>query len=172
MAHIAPARIPDDLGAAAALFREYAQALGIDLSFQSFEDELATLPGAYAPPGGRLLLAWRDETPGATAGEAPLGCVALRPVPGEPGTCEMKRLYVRPSARGSGLGRRLAERICHEARQAGYRRIVLDTLPSMQAAVAMYRALGFRPVDPYVFNPIPGALFLGRELPEESLPLD
>jgi ribosomal protein S18 acetylase RimI-like enzyme len=136
------------------LFREYQQGLGIDLCFQDFETELATLPGKYAPPQGRLLLAWD----GADA----VGCVALRPLAG--GDCEMKRLYVRPVARGRRLGRRLAQRICDEARAAGYRRICLDTLPSMTAAVALYTALGFAPIEPYVFNPIDGAIFLGREL--------
>lgn len=158
---LAPARFPDDLDVVGDLFREYAQSLGIDLSFQSFDAELAGLPGVYAPPAGRLLLA-RDD-----AGAA-LGCVALRKVPELPDTCEMKRLYLRPVARGTGLGRRLAQAICAEARAAGYQHIVLDTLPSMQAAVSMYRALGFRPVDPYVFNPIPGALFLGLQLDPES----
>ena len=118
------------------------------------ETELAELPGKYAPPGGRLLLAWQ----GAQA----VGCAALRPLPG--GDCEMKRLYVRAQARGEQLGRRLAHQICREARAAGYTRICLDTLPSMESAQALYRSLGFRPIAPYVYNPIAGTKFLALDL--------
>jgi GNAT superfamily N-acetyltransferase len=151
---IRPAELPGDLPAVRNLFREYAQGLGIDLGFQDFEAELAALPGKYAAPAGRLLLAWnRTEA---------VGCVALRPL--NRGTCEMKRLYVRPHMRGEQLGRRLAERICREAREAGYARICLDTLPTMAAAIRLYTALGFEPTEPYVFNPVPGALFLARAL--------
>lgn len=153
-ATICPARWPDDLPVVRGLFVEYAQGLGFDLGFQDFEAELAALPGKYEPPAGRVLIAWRD-------GRA-LGCVALRPV--REGTCEMKRLYVRVQARGMRLGRRLAERVCDEARVAGYRRICLDTLSTMEAARRLYVSLGFEPVEPYVFNPIPGAMFLGRRL--------
>jgi ribosomal protein S18 acetylase RimI-like enzyme len=151
---IRPADLPREVGVVRALFREYADALGIDLCFQGFEEELASLPGKYAPPRGCLLL--------ATDGDEVLGCVALRPVDRDTG--EMKRLYVRPAGRRHGLGRRLAERICAEARAAGYQRICLDTLASMVAALALYARLGFRPVPPYVFNPIPGAVFLGLSL--------
>ncbi len=154
MIDIRPASVPDELPVVRQLFREYAAGLGIDLAFQRFEEELAALPGKYAPPKGRLLLAWR--------GSEPVGCVALRPV--NDATGEMKRLYVRPAVRGGQLGRRLAERICHEAREARYERICLDTIPSMQAAVALYRSLGFEPTAPYVFNPVPDALFLARAL--------
>jgi len=154
MIEIHPARLPDDLELVRSLFREYAAGLGIDLCFQGFEEELAGLPGKYAAPGGLLLLA-------RLGGEA-VGCVALRPVEG--GACEMKRLYVRPAARGTRLGRALAERICAEGRAAGYARICLDTLPSMRAAIGLYEALGFKPIAPYVYNPIPGALFLGLDL--------
>lgn len=154
MFDIRAAEFPQQLELVRELFREYAAGLGIDLCFQDFDTELADLPGKYAPPRGRLLVAWD----GAHA----VGCVALRPVDGR--TCEMKRLYVRPQARGAQLGRRLAERICDEARAAGYLRICLDTLPRMTAAVRLYRELGFRPVAPYVFNPIPDAMFLGLEL--------
>jgi ribosomal protein S18 acetylase RimI-like enzyme len=154
MIDIRPAQSPGDLEVARTLFREYQQGLGIDLCFQDFEAELATLPGKYAPPQGRLLLAWD--------GDEAVGCVALRPV--RDGDCEMKRLYVRPAARGQQLGRRLAERICAEARDAGYRRICLDTLSSMSTAIGLYAALGFEPIAPYVFNPLDGAIFLGRAL--------
>ena len=154
MIEIRPAALPADLSVVRRLFREYAEGLGIDLAFQGFEHELAGLPGKYAPPKGRILLAWRRDEP--------VGCVALRPVNED--TAEMKRLYVRPDVRGEQLGRRLAERICDEARDAGYARICLDTIPSMAAAVALYTSLGFRPTEPYVFNPVPDALFLARAL--------
>lgn len=154
MIAIRPARFPDDLALVRQLFREYAESLEIDLAFQGFEAELAALPGKYAPPRGRVLLAFR--------GEEALGCVALRPV--DDTTCEMKRLFVRPAARGEQLGRRLAQRICEEGRAAGYTRICLDTLATMTPALNLYRSLGFAPVAPYVFNPIADAVFLGRTL--------
>jgi GNAT superfamily N-acetyltransferase len=145
MTDIRRAELPQDLEVIRELFREYAASLGIDLEFQSFEAELSSLPGKYEPPGGRILIAWK--------GTQPVGCVALRPL--DSSTCEMKRLYVRPLARGEKLGRRLAESICQEARKAGYSRICLDTLPTMGSAQALYRSLGFVPIEPYVFNPIP-----------------
>jgi ribosomal protein S18 acetylase RimI-like enzyme len=154
MMEIRPARFPRDLEVVRGLFREYADGLGIDLCFQGFEEELAALPGKYAQPQGTVLLAWNAD-------EA-MGCAALRPI--KEGEAEMKRLYVKRGARGTQLGRRLAECICEEARAAGYARICLDTLPSMQAAVALYTSLGFKPIEPYVYNPIPGALFLARQL--------
>jgi putative acetyltransferase len=143
-----------DLMAVRELFQEYAASLGFSLCFQGFDQELAGLPGMYTPPEGRLLLAHRD---GDTA-----GCVALRP--SAPGTCEMKRLYVRPGHRASGLGRLLAERIIHEAGIAGYQRMRLDTLPSMHAAIRLYRRLGFQPIAPYTTNPVEGAVFLELQL--------
>jgi len=154
MTDIRPADLPRDLPVVRGLFEEYASSLGIDLAFQGFESELADLPGKYRPPGGRLLLAWN----GARA----VGCVALRPLDARTG--EMKRLYVRPEARGEQLGRRLAERICREAREAGYARICLDTLPMMASAQSLYESLGFLPTEPYVFNPIPGTKFLALDL--------
>ena len=154
MTVIRPATPPHDLDEVRRLFRDYADGLGVDLSFQDFETELRDLPGQYAPPRGRLLLAWQASRA--------LGCVALRPLPGS--DCEMKRLYVRAQARGARLGRRLAERICQEAREAGYSRICLDTLPTMESAQALYRSLGFRPIGPYVYNPIPGTLFMALDL--------
>ena len=145
------AESPEQVAAIRELFLEYAQSLGFSLCFQSFDKELAGLPGDYAPPEGRLLLATR-------AGQ-PAGCVALHKL--EPHICEMKRLYVRPQFRGRGLGRALAERIVADARQIGYNRLRLDTVePMMQAAVAMYRQLGFREIAPYRENPIAGALYM------------
>jgi putative acetyltransferase len=137
------------------LFLEYGQSLGFSLCFQNFDQELAGLPGDYAPPEGRLLF---GEYDGELA-----GCVALHKL--ESGICEMKRLYLRPPVRGKGLGRALAERIIAEARQIGYRRMRLDTVePVMKDAVAMYRKLGFREVAPYRPNPISGAIYMELEL--------
>jgi putative acetyltransferase len=133
------------------LFEEYAAALGLNLCFQDFERELAELPGRYAPPDGRLLLALHG-------GEV-AGCVGLRKI--GVGTCEMKRLYVRPSFRGLGVGRLLASKIIEEARSLGFARMRLDTLPSQMAeAIKMYRSLGFREIDAYYHNPVEDALFM------------
>ena len=142
------------------LFLEYARSLGFSLCFQNFDKELADLPGDYAPPQGRLLLA---EYEGQLA-----GCAALRTLKaesGEDGTCEMKRLYIRPQFRGKGLGLALANRIIEEARAIGYRRMRLDTVePIMKDAVAMYRKLGFQQIAPYCENPIAGALYMELKL--------
>ena len=154
MIEIAHALHPADIEAARQLFQEYQQGLGVDLCFQDFATELATLPGAYAPPSGRLLLA-RD-------GIRVLGCVALRPL--TDGACEMKRLYVQPGNRTSGVGRQLVERLIEEARAAGYTRMLLDTLLTMAGAQRLYEQLGFRDVPPYRHNPIEGTRFLGLDL--------
>ena len=151
---IVQALTPGHVAEARALFRAYERSLGIDLCFQGFEQELAGLPGAYAPPRGRLLL--------AVDGGAPAGCVALRPL--DDAVCEMKRLYVRPPYRGRRAGRRLAERVIVDAQAIGYPRMRLDTLPSMKEAIALYGALGFVAIAPYYANPVPGALFLELDL--------
>ena len=139
-----------DIERARSLFREYETSLGVDLCFQGFEQELAGLPGAYARPSGRLLL--------AVDGGRPAGCIALRPLGAD--TCEMKRLYVRPEFRGRRVGRLLVERVLAEARAIGYARMRLDTLPSMKEAIPLYRSLGFEEIAPYYANPVPGALFM------------
>jgi len=136
------------------LFQEYARGLQVDLCFQGFEQELAELPGKYAPPSGRLFLAMLDGQP--------LGCVALRPLAGL--VCEMKRLYVRPVARGIGLGRRLAQRAIEAAREVGYKRMYLDTLGSMKEAIALYGTLGFQRTHAYYNNPSSSAVFMELEL--------
>lgn len=142
---------PEQIAQARELFLEYAQSLGFSLCFQNFDQELAGLPGDYAPPGGRLLLAEFDNQLA--------GCVALHKFDGD--ICEMKRLYLRPKFRGKGLGRILAEAIIAEARQIGYLRMRLDTVgPVMKDAVAMYRKLGFREIAPYRANPMAGTLYL------------
>jgi putative acetyltransferase len=145
----------DQIAAIRELFLEYAQSLGFSLCFESFDQELASLPGDYAPPDGRLVL--------ATNNGQPAGCVALHKL--APEICEMKRLYVRPQFRGRGLGRGLAEKIITEARQLGYTKLRLDTVePVMKAAVAMYRRLAFREIPPYWQNPIEGVLYMELEL--------
>ena len=159
MIHLHAARFPAQLEVVRTIFREYAESLGIDLGFQQFDDELASLPGKFAAPRGRVLLASNDAADDANR---IVGCVAMRPI--DDTTCEMKRLYVRPAGRGLHVGRELATRICATAQEAGYHRMRLDTLPTMQAALGLYASLGFEPIDAYVFNPIPGAIFLECDL--------
>jgi len=149
---------PRELDEVRAIFREYAEGLGVDLCFQNFEEELATLPGEYASPRGALLLARVD-------GEV-AGCCGLRPLDTAdyPNASEMKRLYVRKAFRGFGLGRRLAEAVLDAARQAGYACVLLDTLDDMEAARALYEDLGFEDIPPYYHNPIAGAHYLKADL--------
>lgn len=151
---IVQACTPAQFDAAQALFREYAATLDFNLCFQSFEAELSALPTMYGPPSGCLLLAFEDTTP--------VGCVGLRNA-GD-GACEMKRLYVRPAARGTGLGRRLAEAVVDEARRLGYQRMILDTLETMQAARSLYASLGFVVTTPYYHNPLRGVVYMTRDL--------
>ena len=138
-----------DMQRAAILFREYQQWLDVDLCFQGFEQELSGLPGDYAPPGGTLLLADREDES--------VGCVALRPV--AEGVCEMKRLYVRDGARGSGLGRALAIEVIESARRLGYQTMRLDTLSRLHAAMQLYGSLGFHTCTPYYHNPLGDVVF-------------
>ena len=154
-------RSEDDIQHARELFKEYEAWLQVDLCFQSFEKELAELPGKYAPPEGRLLLAVINGKVG--------GCVALRKI-GE-GTCEIKRLYLRQEFRGLGLGRKLAEAIVSEAKEIGYERMRLDTLPpKMNDAIKLYRSLGFKEIEPYYENPVPGAKFMELDMVSEARP--
>ena len=143
-----------DLEEIRVLFGEYSQQAGAELCFQGFKTEVDGLPGDYASPGGALFLARIEGVPA--------GCVATRRWDIE--ACEMKRLYVRPAARGAALGRRLAEALCREAREAGYTRMCLDTIESMETALSLYRSMGFTPTEPYVYNPMPGAVYLSLEL--------
>ena len=153
---LAKVRRPHEVAAAAVLFREYADWLGIDLSFQGFEAEVASLPGKYAPPLGELMLAC------APTGDA-LGCVAVRPLEGA-AVCEMKRLYVRPAARGHGLGAVLVAAIIGCAEERGYAQMKLDTLAGMAEAFALYKRFGFLEIPAYYHNPLPGTAYLGKQL--------
>jgi GNAT superfamily N-acetyltransferase len=136
------------------LFLEYAELLDFDLEFQNFKEELAGLPGEYAPPEGGLIIAFYQ-------GE-PAGCVGLRKL--EKNICEMKRLYVRPRYRAMGVGKALAESIIREAGVRGYKHMRLDTVPSMKKARGLYLSMGFKKIDPYCYNPIQGATFMEKKL--------
>jgi ribosomal protein S18 acetylase RimI-like enzyme len=153
---IVPVRSALDLSAAVDLFYSYAKSLGIDLSFQSFDTEMAVMPGKYSPPTGELLLARNDH------GQA-IGCAALRPLR-LPEICEIKRLYVAPSGRGTGVGKALARKIIEVARDSGYGEMRLDTLPTMTAALALYRSLGFVDIPAYYDTPLSGTRFLSLDL--------
>ena len=154
MITILPASFPADRDAVVAIFREYIASVTVNLAFQDYESEFAALPGKYAAPAGRLLLAWQVDNL--------VGCIALRQI--DANSCEMKRVYVRPAARGARLGYRLVQAILDEARAAGYRRICLDVLPEFAAAQHMYATFGFIDTAPMVFNPVPGTRFLALEL--------
>jgi ribosomal protein S18 acetylase RimI-like enzyme len=151
---IVPALSEEALTQARNLFREYATMPGVTPCIEDFEKEVASLPGAYALPAGRLLLTIEESSGNAGA---PVGCAALRRL--EQGACEMKRLYVRPAFRGKGVGEGLVKELIAEARSIGYQRMLLDTLPSMKEAHKLYRALGFCEIPSYQKNPIPEALF-------------
>jgi ribosomal protein S18 acetylase RimI-like enzyme len=153
---ILPVRTPSDLEDAIKLIRAYVDRLGLDLSFQDFDAEMAAMPGKYAPPAGELLLARSPEG-------LPIGCVGLRPLAAS-GCCEMKRLYVAGEARGAGLGEALMRAALTAAERIGYREMRLDTLPGMSQALALYRKHGFSPIAPYYDNPVRGAVFMSRKL--------
>jgi GNAT superfamily N-acetyltransferase len=153
---LAKVRRPQDIAEAAVLFREYADWLGIDLGFQGFEAELASLPGKYAPPAGELMLAYAPD-------RNVLGCVAMRPLEGT-AVCEMKRLYVRPAARGRGIGVALVEAVIGCAEELGYTQMKLDTLAGMQEALTLYKRFGFSEIPAYYHNPVPGTVYLSKRL--------
>lgn len=159
---IAPATAADDLHAITDLFKAYTAWLDLDLTFQDFNNELASLPGKYSPPSGSLLIARSSD-------HVPLGCVALRSIKGL-AICEMKRLYVAPEGRRLGLGKRLVEEVLSSAKQIGYQSMVLDTLPRMQSAIALYEKVGFVKIEPYYTTPLEETLFLEIDLTKWSAP--
>ena len=154
MLEFAQAKSKNEIEHIRKLFLEYAQSLDFNLCFQDFEEELKELPGEYAQPEGSLILAVYESNVA--------GCVALRKL--SEGICEMKRLYVRPAYRGKGLGKKLAVKIIEEGRKIGYKKMRLDTIPSMVEAIALYRFLGFKEIEPYRYNPIEGAIYMEMEL--------
>ncbi len=154
MGEIVPARTEEEYRRARALIEAYADGLDFDLAFQNFADELDALPEVYGPPAGAMLL--------LMDGGDCAGCVGVRPIGG--GAAELKRMYVRPEFRGRGFGRELLDAACCAARDLGYRRVRLDTVPTMKSAIRLYRAAGFREIPPYRHNPRPGALFFEREM--------
>ena len=156
MLKIVPATAAQDLEDVRILFGEYSGLVAEALCFQNFDQELESLPGMYAPPGGVLLIARDGNGAAGCVNDAAAGCVALRQIDAVTG--EMKRMYVRDAYRGSGLGRRLAVAVIEEARNRKYGRVVLDTLPKLGAAIALYRDLGFREIAPYLASPTPGAV--------------
>lgn len=163
MLSIFPATTAEHFNIARTLFQEYQRSIDTDLCFQSFEEELATLPGKYVPPRGTLLIAWMHSSEGT---QTPVGVIAMRPLADD--VCEMKRLYVRPAGRGHQLGRRLIEHLITAARAAGYRKMRLDTLTDkMGHAISLYREFGFYDIPPYFDSPLPNELFLELDLAAE-----
>jgi len=154
MIQIREALVPEELPVVRELFQEYEASLNVDLCFQGFAEELAGLPGKYSSPNGGIWL--------AVDGENVAGCIALRPLDAD--RAEMKRLFVRPAFRGSGAGRKLVEHLLVKAAEVGYRRVCLDTLPTMTGAITLYRTLGFTEIEPYYSNPVHGALFMERSV--------
>lgn len=148
------ARFHQDLGEVVSIFREYVASPTVDLGFQDYESEFAALPGKYAEPAGRILLAWAQG--------AVVGCAALRPIDHE--SCELKRVYVRPAARGRNVGRAIVERMIREARGQRYSTMCLDVLPEFEAAQQLYHSLGFLPAEAVSYNPVPGTKFLALDL--------
>lgn len=153
---VKPATTPDDILAITRLFKDYTTWLDLDLAFQDYATELASLPGKYAPPAGALFIARRNDG-------VPLGCAALRPMAASD-ICEMKRLYLSPEARGMGLGKQLVRRVLSEGKRLAYTRMRLDTLPKMQSAISVYEKLGFVKIEPYYQTPLEGTVFLEIDL--------
>jgi ribosomal protein S18 acetylase RimI-like enzyme len=158
MTDINAAKLPDELPVVKRLFQEYAESLNFDLDFQDFSEELETLPGKYRAPFGSILVARKN-------GEI-VGCVAVRPL--GPETCDMKRLYVKPAHRRENIGLELAMTVIEEAKRLGYKVMRLDTVEAMKEASALYRGLGFKPIDAYCYNPLPGAMYFELKLVESE----
>lgn len=161
---INPAQTPTDYTAATTLFQAYATTLNLDLTFQNFTNELASLQEMYSPPTGLLLLAKTPTTPTTTKTEEAIGCVGIRALDPPLKICEMKRLYVGPEGRGKGIGKALAMRAMIEAKRLGYAKMRLDTLATMTAALALYRSIGFGEIGAYYHNPLDGVVYLEADL--------